>query len=406
GARLARRGAEVHAILLQPEKAHAEGLAALRDAGGRSLHLDSPGLESAVSGADLVLDGIVGIGGRPGLRADAARVIDLVEKYDRLVVAVDVPSGIDVDTGEAPARHVKAALTVTFGTYKIGHFVDPGASACGAIELVDIGLDPYLPPAAVEMIQSEDVAARLPIPERLAHKYSRGVLGIMAGSDQYTGAAVLAVGGALAGFVGMVRYVGPEEPTRLVRQAWPDAVVGPGRVQAWVVGSGLGDDPGRAGEVRELLGRGVPVLVDADGLRHLPVRLDVPALLTPHEGELARMLEVDRADVAARRLHFARTAAQRWNATVLLKGAAELVVAPDGRVRVNGSGPPWLATAGSGDVLSGLCGSLLASGLDPFDAGSVGSFLHGTAGLLASGGGPIRAYDIIRALPEAARAVR
>jgi ADP-dependent NAD(P)H-hydrate dehydratase / NAD(P)H-hydrate epimerase len=401
GARLARRGARVGAVVLDRAKVHQGGLAALRASGGAVV--GESAYDRTIAQADLVLDGIVGIGGKPGLRPAAAAVMDLVEAYAVPVVAVDVPSGIDVDTGEAPERHVRAAVTVTFGTHKIGLFVDPGATAAGVVHFVDIGLGPYLPDPAVEVLQAADVAALLPVPAREAHKYSRGVVGVVAGSRQYTGAAVLAVGGALGGPAGMVRYAGRAEPARYVRQRWPEAVVGEGRVQAWVVGSGLGSDPERAGDVPGILAGGVPVIVDADGLRWLPDRCDGPVLLTPHEGELGRMLGADRVQVAGHRLASAREAARRWNATVLLKGASTVVAAPDGRVRVNTVGTSWLGTAGSGDVLSGLCGSLLAAGLDPLDAGSVGAYLHATAGVLASGGGPIAAEDVARSLPEAYR---
>lgn len=402
GARLARRGARVEAILLDPARAHPDGLAALRQAGGHVV--DPSSYEETIARADLVLDGIVGIGGKPGLRAPADAVVELVERRAIPMVAVDVPSGIDVDTGETPARHVDAAVTVTFGTHKIGLLVDPGASAAGVVQLVDIGLAPYLPDRApIEALQVEDVAARLPVPGRESHKYSRGVVGVVAGSRQYTGAAVLAVGGALGATSGMVRYIGPAEPTRFVRQRWPEAVVGEGRVQAYVVGSGLGSDPDRAEDVRRIMASGLPVLVDADGLRHLPDRCDGQVLLTPHEGELARLLDVERSHVSAHRLASACEAARRWNATVLLKGAATLVVAPDGRARVNTVGTPWLATAGAGDVLSGVCGSLLAAGLDPLEAGSVGAYLHASAGVLASRGGPLTAEGVAACVPDAVR---
>src|SRR5690606_2950154 len=168
------------------------------------------------------------------------------------------------------------------------------------VELVDIGLGPYLPggaaeagPPPVEVLGPADVAARLPLPGRASHKYARGVVGVVAGSRRYPGAAVLAVAGALGGLCGMVRYVGPDEPATQVLQRHPDVVRGPGRVQAWVVGSGLGDDPDRAEDVRSALASGLPVLVDADGLRHLPERCEGPVLLTPHEGELARLLGVE-----------------------------------------------------------------------------------------------------------------
>jgi hydroxyethylthiazole kinase-like uncharacterized protein yjeF len=143
-------------------------------------------------------------------------------------------------------------------------------------------------------------------------------------------------------------------------------------------------------------------VVDADGLRYVPLHFDMPALLTPHAGELARMLGEERADVEARRLHHATTAARRWNATVLLKGSTTLIAAPDGRVRANRSGTPALATAGSGDVLSGLAGALLAAGLDPFDAGSVAAHIHGRAGQIAAAtAGYPSATQILDALPRA-----
>ena len=399
-ARLARRGARVEAVLLAPDKAHAGGLAALRAAGGRVTRGD----EAVKHGhgadadrfrrADLVLDGIVGIGGKPGLRPPATDLVASLEAG--LTVAVDVPSGIDVDTGETPAEHVRADVTVTFGTHKVGLLVDPGAAAAGTVHVVDIGLD--LPAPAVEALQPDDVAALLPVPGREAQKYTRGVVGVAAGSAQFTGAGVLAVSGAVAGPCGMVRYDGPDKVADLVRAAHPEVVVGPGRVQAWVVGSGGGGDVEAA--LRRVREDGVPLVVDADALPHIAPPLREPALLTPHAGELARMLDVAREEVEASPLRHVREAARRYDATVLLKGARTLVADPGGRVRVNTTGTPWLATAGAGDVLAGLCGALLASGLDPIDAGSVAAWLHGSAATLASGGGPITAPQVACALPE------
>jgi hydroxyethylthiazole kinase-like uncharacterized protein yjeF len=184
----------------------------------------------------------------------------------------------------------------------------------------------------------------------------------------------------------------------LVQAAHPEVVVGAGRVQAWVVGSGGGEAAGD--QLRDALGDGVPVVVDADALAHLDGPLGVPAVLTPHAGELARMLDVDRADVEADQLAHARQAAERYAAVVLLKGRHSLVVDPDGHVRVNTVGPPWLATAGAGDVLGGVVGALLATGLAPLDAASVGAWLHGAAAAYARPGGPITAGEVARALPE------
>ncbi|NYD57790.1 hydroxyethylthiazole kinase-like uncharacterized protein yjeF [Nocardioides marinisabuli] len=408
GALLARRGAGVEAWLLS-ETVHEGGLAALRAAGGRVV--PPGGSQEPRRGArpEVVVDGIMGIGGKPGLRPDAQRALARLEGVP--VVAVDVPSGVDVDTGETPEPHVRAALTVTFGTHKTAHLVDPAAGACGAVHLVDLGLD--LPEPGVESLQGHDVARLLPRPADDAHKYTRGVVGVRAGSEEYPGAGLLSVAGAATGLAGMVRYVGDVAVADRVRQAHPE-VVGAGRVQAWVVGSGAGE--GAAGTLAEALDDArehhLPVLVDADALHqldpHEPLLRsgEVPAVLTPHAGELAAMLGEDRADIEARPLHFARAAARRYGCVVLLKGRHTLVSRPDGRTRATTTGTPWLATAGAGDVLGGLIGALLAAGLDPFDAASVGSWLHGAAATTVSRGGPIVAgqvagavADVVRALP-------
>jgi hydroxyethylthiazole kinase-like uncharacterized protein yjeF len=343
------------------------------------------------------VDGLLGIGGRGGLREDASSVVSAFAGTP--VIAVDTPSGVEVDTGELEGAHVRAELTVTFGTHKVAHLVDPAAMASGAVHLVDIGLD--LPAPAVTALQEPDVAQLLPRPSRDAHKYTRGVVGVRAGSEQYPGAGVLCVSGASTGLSGMVRYLGGAAD--LVRASHPEVVVGEGRVQAWVIGSGGGSDAEQA--LADSLSDEVPVVVDADGLSHVRGPLGVPALLTPHAGELARMLGVERSEVEARQLHFARTAAERYDAVVLLKGRHTLVATPAGDVRVTTVGPAWLATAGAGDVLAGLCVSLLAAGLDPFDAGSLGSWLHGAAAVAAGRGGPVTAPDVAAALPVLCRAL-
>ncbi len=393
GALLARRGACVEAMLLG-SKAHDGGLAAFRRAGG--------GLGTRVGDPDLVIDGIVGIGGKGGLRDDAATAVAAVQDGAAAVVAVDVPSGIDADSGRAGGPHVRADVTVTFGTPKVGLVVDPGAAAAGVVELVDIGLGPHLGEPGLEVLQRADVRRLLPTPSADAHKYTRGVLGVAAGSEQYTGAGVLVVSAAVAtGLAGMVRYEGASAP--LIRAAHPEVVIGPGQVQAWVVGSGLGR--GLASQVSSVLAERLPTVVDADGLSHLPTQAKAPRVLTPHAGELAGMLDVPRAQVEGDMLESAREAARRWDSVVLLKGARSVIAAPDGRVRVNTTGVPWLATAGAGDVLSGVIGTLLAAGLDAFDAGSVGAWLHGAAAALASRGGPVAAMDVVAALPSAVRQV-
>ena len=235
GALLAGRGVQVHALLLDPGRAHTEGLAALRRAGGRVVDA----VEQAPR-PDVVVDGIVGIGGSGGLRPDAARAVVAVAGVP--VLAVDTPSGVEVDTGQVDGPHVRADVTVTFGTHKVAHLVDPAAMACGAVHLVDLGLD--LPAPAVTALQESDVRRLLPRPAPDAHKYTRGVVGVRAGSEQYPGAGVLCVSGAGTGLVGMVRYLGGAAD--LVRDRHPEVVVGEGRVQAWVIGSGGGADAGQA----------------------------------------------------------------------------------------------------------------------------------------------------------------
>ncbi|MFG2944889.1 NAD(P)H-hydrate dehydratase [Streptomyces adustus] len=411
GARLARRGAGVTAVLLAPERTHAGGLAALRRAGGRTVAPDAA--EGPIRRAGLVVDGIVGIGGTGGLRPDAAALAALAEESRAAVVAVDLPSGVEADTGEVRGAAVRADLTVTFGTHKPGLLIDPAREYAGSVRFVDIGLGPELPvEPELEALQHADVAALLPLPGAESDKYRRGVVGIAAGSARYPGAAVLAVAGALRGGAGAVRYVGPAGDSVIAR--FPETLVsdrGPehaGRVQAWVVGPGAGDD---AAAVAEVLATDVPVLLDADGLRLADagaVRArTAPTLLTPHAGEAAALLGVAREQVEGARLESVRELARRYGATVLLKGSTTLVAGPEGRtVRVNPTGTSWLATAGSGDVLSGLGGSLLAAGLSAVDAGSAAAYLHGLAGRFASDGAPAGAHDVAEAIPGAWRDVR
>ncbi|MFI8001968.1 NAD(P)H-hydrate dehydratase [Streptomyces sp. NPDC086010] len=413
GARLARRGAGVRAVLTAPEKVHRAGLAALLAAGGQVLDGADAG---ALGPVDLVVDGITGIGGRGGLRPGAADLVRAVTRGHAPVLSVDLPSGVEADTGQVLGAAVRADATVTFGAYKPGLLVDPAAGHAGALRLVDIGLGPELPARPdLEALQYADVAALLPVPDAESDKYRRGVVGVAAGSERYPGAAVLAVAGALHGGAGAVRYAGPGADAVIAR--FPEVLVHPGppskagRVQAWVVGPGLGDSPSAAGAVADVLAADVPVLVDADGLRLMDagaVRArTAPTVLTPHAGEAAALLGVPREEIEAGRLAAVRELAARYEATVLLKGSTTLVAeAGDAPVRINPTGTSWLATAGSGDVLSGLTGSLLAAGLGPRDAASVGAYLHGLAARRASDGAPVAAQDVADAVPAAWRDVR
>ena len=484
GAALARRGADVTAIAAG-SRVHAGGAAALRDAGGRVVSVTPPRaaddtlpdiparydagheVRSAIGRADLILDGLLGIGGKGGLREPFATLAQLAANSAGVTVAVDLPSGIDADTGTVDGPAVRADVTVTFGTLKPGLLIDPGATHAGVIEFVDIGLTPHLIDVPdVRAPQHDDIADLLPRPGPESDKYRRGVLGLLAGSDRYSGAAVLSTGGAVRGGAGMVRLVTAPASAAVVRRDWPEVVITEledspgqgghtdagersgagfpevvGRVQAWTVGPGMGTTDTAEARLAAVLRTSLPVLVDADGLTIL-ARLEgrdvllpraAPTLLTPHAGELGRLIGADPADVAERRVEHARAAARRYGACVLLKGSTTVIAPPDGLdpVLVNTTGTPWLATAGTGDVLSGLAGALLAQGLLPPQAGLAAAYLHGLAARLAAagdfggapgagdgfgaavgsrgtgarGGAPIGASDVVRALPAAFRAL-
>lgn len=389
------RGVRVDLCLLDDAKVHADGLAAAQAAGAQIV--EEP------SGQRWCLDAIFGIGARPGLEGKAADWAEWITESDPYTVAVDVPSGIGVDSATSALSYVTADSTITFGTYKNALLATPAESAAGMIELVDIGLGPHLATPFLEALEGDDgdlladLFAWLDDPA--SHKYSRGVVGIAAGSEQYAGAAHLCVAGAQAGMAGMVRFAGSEALSARVVDRAPEVVAAPGRVQAWVIGPGGGDDVGAL--ITAALADGVPVILDASALEveHLPESFAVPALLTPHAGELARLLDTDREKVEADPLDHVTRAAERWNATVLLKGPRTLVATPGRATRVNLTGSPWLGTAGAGDVLAGLAGSMLAAGADPHDAGSFAAFLHGAASVRANPGGPVTASDVAAALP-------
>jgi ADP-dependent NAD(P)H-hydrate dehydratase / NAD(P)H-hydrate epimerase len=468
GARLARRGASV-TVVQAGSRLHEGGAAALASAGGRVVRPEPdqggnvgaansadpasssaiasaarpgtsaqpatgsrpwPAAERAILAADLIIDGLTGIGGQGGLREPAATLAGMAAQArdeGALVVAVDLPSGVDAGTGEVHGPAIAADVTVTFGTWKPGLLIDPGASLTGAAQLVDIGLGPYLGEPAALAMQAQDVAAVLPEPAAESDKYRRGVLGVLAGSDQYTGAAVLSVGAAIHGGAGMVRLVSAGPALQAVRQHWPEAVLtdagqrdasaaavieSAGRVQAWVAGPGMGTGPEAVSRLAAVLATNLPVLVDADGITIVAanpelLRRSAPTLITPHAGELARLTGADRADIEARRLHHASAAAAQLGVTVLLKGSTTVIAQPGAGqpVFVNATGTSWLATAGSGDVLSGLTGALLAQGADTVRAAAAAAYLHGLAGRLAADGAPIGASDIITSLASAIRTV-
>lgn len=413
GARLAGRGAAVQALLLTPERTHGGGLAALRAAGGRTV-------ARLPSRADLVLDGIVGIGASGGLREPAARLVgQLAGLRGRtgqraVLVAVDVPSGVEVDTGHVPPTNdgtsaVSADVTVAFGALKPALVVGPAAVRAGQVDLVDIGLGAWLRGTpALHVSEWSDVVRWWPRPGAEAEKYSRGVVGVATGSATYPGAAVLSVGGALVGPTGMVRYAGGareevlrQHPSVIATGRVADA----GRVQAWVCGSGLGTGESAATELRCVLAAPVPAILDADALTMLvdgsmADRLrqrDAPIVITPHDREFARLCGEPPGDD---RVGAALRLAAWMNAVVLLKGDRTVIATPDGRAVVNPTGTPALATGGTGDVLAGLLGSLLAAGLSAERAAIVAAYLHGLAGREAARRGPVTAADVVTALRD------
>lgn len=413
GALLAGRGAAVVAVALHPDRLHAGGAAALRRAGGHVRALDTIKELSVVLGqAELILDGIVGIGATGELRTPADAVVQAANDAPGLRVAVDVPSGVHPATGVVEGPAFRADHTVTFGAIKLGLTVGEGREHVGDLEVVDIGLGPHLAEPAALRLTDADAADLLPRSGDGDDKYSGGIVGVAAGSGGYPGAAVLSVGAALRMRSSLVRYGGPAALG--VSSAWPEAVVADtapsevGRVQAWAVGPGLGRDERAAGVLADVLRVDVPVVVDADGLRLLADRPDLlhsrsaATVLTPHDREF----EAFGSPVGADRVGAATELAARLGVTVLLKGAATIVVDPAGRAHVNATGTPALASAGTGDVLTGIIGSLLASGLPADLAAAAGAHLHGRAAELAERGGALLATDVIDALPAAYGLIR
>ena len=409
GAGLSSRGAEVTAVLTA-DRHHEEGLAALRGAGGAVLSLGDDGARAcrdAALGSALIVDGILGTGGSGGLREPAAVLVrDLLADRDEAgaprpaVIACDVPSGLDATTGRLVEPVLPADLTVTFAAPTTGLAAPAAASAVGELDVVPIGIEEDLPAPGVLVLEDADLPAVWPAPGEGDHKYTRGVLGTVAGSDAYPGAGLMCVRAAVNSGAGMVRYVGGDALAGLMALQCPEAVrsehVGADRVQAWAVGSGAAG-PGAEHEVRAALDSGLPVVADAEAIRILAgaagegERARASVIMTPHAGELASALEwavrlsgsagetlrsaaleagiaeedlpedgfPDRAGIEAAPLPWARAAREVLGGTLLLKGGTTVVAGP-GVVYAHTGGSPWLATAGSGDTLTGMLGAAAA----------------------------------------------
>lgn len=411
---LRRRGVDAVAVPTGM-RMHPAGLAALLKAGGRVA-------ERVPVRTTLLVDAVLGTGARGGW--DAAAIPEMPPRVT--VVACDLPSGVDADTGQVAGGVIPADVTVTFGALKTGLMVSAGAQAAGRVELVDIGLGPYLAAPGVSSLEWHDALAVFAPPAWDEHKYSRGVLGVAAGSEQYPGAAVLVSSAAVASGLGMVQYAGPVSVRQHVLSTLPEVVAGPdtqGKARAWVAGSGLGSGDEarfRLAEVVETCRAGaLPLVLDASAL-DLVAREDLtrlrdagsPVVLTPHAGELRRLMDrlapgtLDPDVATADPVAAARIAARQLGAVVLLKGPTTVCAAPDGHTVVQNEGGPELATAGSGDTLAGLVGSALARADHGEPASTVektaaAAWLHGAAGAHAARDGPFGAS----ALASAVRAV-
>lgn len=409
---------------------HEEGAAALRDAGGTLTPLadTAPGmLEERLAGTSLVLDAMLGIGGRPEIPGALLPLLAAVRGSGVPVIAVDLPSFVDATTGEAAPEALVASETLTFGALKAGLLLPGGAERSGAVHLVDLGLAPqeHGTPAVIRL-EDADVRSLFPRPGRESSKYSRGVVALAAGSERFPGAAVLAASGAARSGAGMVRCLAPQAVLDLVLRERPEvvghrverAVGGPdavdltaaGRTDALVVGPGLpAEDPRACAGVDRLragsgtLTRGV---VDAGALGVLTPahRFGPDVVLTPHRGEAERLARALDLEPELPGVLLAPALARATGATVLLKGSLTLIAPGDGgALRSQDDATAQLATAGTGDVLAGVLGTLLAAGLPGPDAAALAAILHGRAGGLASHDGlqPLVALEVATHLPAA-----
>jgi ADP-dependent NAD(P)H-hydrate dehydratase / NAD(P)H-hydrate epimerase len=413
-------------------------LKAWRRAGGRVREVGGtaalPELRKSVQRATLVVDALLGTGLNAPVEGLHADVIDAMNASAAPIVAVDIASGLSADTGRPLGAAVRATVTVTFGHAKVGQVLHPGIEHTGELEVVDIGLRPEgleTLGATTHVLAARTVGALLPRRARDAHKGTFGHVLVVAGSRGKTGAALLASEGAGRAGAGLVTLAGPAllQPVfeghvrETMSAALPDgrdgtAALGDGVAllrllesrSAVVCGPGLGVNPDTRTLVSTIVRTArAPLVLDADGLNCvagttlLRERLG-PTVVTPHPGEMSRLLEITTAEVQADRLRVARQVAHRDQVVVVLKGAATIVVAPDGRAAIVPTGNPGMATGGTGDVLAGVIGGLLAQRLDPFDAACLGAYVHGLAGdrvAVRQGEVGMLARDLLDELPLA-----
>jgi hydroxyethylthiazole kinase-like uncharacterized protein yjeF len=369
---------------------------------------------------DVVVDALFGTGFAGEPRPGAARLIEQMNASGARIVAVDIPSGVDASTGEVASVAIRAAHSVTFHGRKVGHAIAPGRFHSGEVTVVDIGLAPA---ETEHALVTRDVLSLVPLRSASDNKYSAGAVLVVGGSRGLTGAACLAAEAAFradAGYVTLavpasalpifearlleaVKRPCPEDAEgRLSADALPLLLELSGRAGSIALGPGLGRSDDTQALVAGLLADAdTPVVVDADALFGLePGRWKAPVVLTPHEGELARLLGEEPAWVRAHRLEAVRRGADRYHAVCLLKGADTLVAAPGEGVLVCSFGPPSLATAGTGDVLSGVIAAFLAKGLEPRLAAAAGATAHGLAAQLVPDQAGLVAGDVVARLPQ------
>src|SRR5438105_5770408 len=365
-------------------------------------------VEELTGGADLVVDALFGTGFRGEPRPEAAELIRQMNGAGAPVVAVDVPSGVDASTGEVAGEAVRATLTVAMHAPKVGLVVAPGRFHACEVEAVDIGLEHG---ETEHRLVTDEILARVPRRREGDNKYSAGAVCVVGGAPGLTGAACLAAEAAFRADAGYVAVAVPERSLPVVEQRLLEAVKRPidevdellPRMDALALGPGLGRGEEERSLVRRLLGESsLPAVVDADGLHELePFERDAPTVLTPHEGELARLLGEESKWVAAHRLEALRRAVERFRCVVLLKGADTLVGAPGAGVLVRSANAPGLATAGTGDVLAGIVAAVLAKGMDARLAAAAASSAQARAALLAPQQAGLVASDVIAHLPAA-----
>ena len=428
---LRERGREVDVLLLGPP-------AELRgDAAANLERLQGEPPTQFESGkpidAGAVVDAILGTGFSGAPRDPAASAIEAINAADGAVIACDVPSGVDGATGEVEGIAVRADATATFHAAKPGMWIAPGKAHAGAVRVVDIGIPPGGPAEPRIGLIEDGVVDAIPRRGRESTKFAAGSVLVCGGSTGLTGAVCMASESAMRAGAGYVTALVPSSLNPIFEAHLLEVMTVPlsdtggsldpkgidlvlervERSDSLVLGPGLGSEPSAFELARTLaLAAELPLLLDADGLNAHAQALSslgersAATVLTPHAGELARLLGSDSKAVGARRLASARQAATEANAIVVLKGDDTLVTDPDGRVGISRGGVPALATAGTGDVLSGVIGAFLAKGMDAFAAACAGVFGHARAGrLVAAEIGPegVIASDVIEALPHAMR---